>query len=86
MRSVYSGCVSEAVADCDTVLRAGLHAILDALPPDERELLQAVYLDEQPLAALAVASGRTYKALESKLGRLRTQLRARLLQFLRDES
>lgn len=75
-----------AEADLDTVVRAGLRAILDALPSDERELLHAAYLDEQPLAAIAAASGTTYKALESKLGRLRARLRARLLQFLHHES
>lgn len=75
-----------AAADLDTALRAGLRRILEALPPDERELLQAAYVDEQPLAEIAVATGTTYKALESKLGRLRARLRARLLKLLHHES
>jgi RNA polymerase sigma-70 factor (ECF subfamily) len=75
-----------AAADLDTALRASLRRILEALPPDERELLHAAYVDEQPLAEIAVATGTTYKALESKLGRLRARLRARLLKLLHYES
>jgi RNA polymerase sigma-70 factor, ECF subfamily len=70
----------------NTALAAGLRTILDELPADERELLQAAYVDEQPLTAIAAAAGTTYKALESKLGRLRARLRARLLKLLHHES
>ena len=70
----------------DTALRAGFREILDALAPAERELLQAAYVDEQPLAEIAADAGTTYKALESKLGRLRARVRERLLKLLRHES
>jgi RNA polymerase sigma-70 factor (ECF subfamily) len=75
-----------AAADLDTALRAALRQILDTLPPGERELLHAAYVDEQPLGELAAAEGTTYKALESRLGRLRARLRALLLNTLRHES
>jgi RNA polymerase sigma-70 factor (ECF subfamily) len=72
--------------ELDTALRAALRQILDTLPPGERELLHAAYVDDQPLGALAAAEGTTYKALESRLGRLRARVRAMLLKTLRHES
>ena len=58
---------------------------LATLPPDERELLQAAYIDERPLQELADASGQTYKAVESRLARLRQKLKAQLIIRLRHE-
>lgn len=55
------------------------------LPPEERELIQAAYVDERPLQDLAAESGQTYKAMESRLGRLRRKLKERLLKNLRHE-
>jgi RNA polymerase sigma-70 factor (ECF subfamily) len=55
------------------------------LPADECELLQAAYVDERPLQELADASRLTYKAIESRLGRLRQKLRQKLLHLLRRE-
>jgi DNA-directed RNA polymerase specialized sigma24 family protein len=75
-----------AAMEIDTTLRAALRQILDTLPPAERELLHAAYVDEQPLGELATAEGTTYKALESKLGRLRARVRVLLLKTLRHES
>ena len=59
---------------------------LASLPPEERELIQAAYVDERPLQELADESGQTYKALESRLGRLRYKLKERLLENLRHEN
>jgi RNA polymerase sigma-70 factor, ECF subfamily len=59
---------------------------LAALPPDERELIQAVYVDNRPLRELADEAGQTYKAVESRLGRLRQKLKAQLLKDLRHEN
>jgi RNA polymerase sigma-70 factor (ECF subfamily) len=53
--------------------------------PDEQELLRAAYEDERPLQELADGSGQSYKAVESRLGRLRQKLKTRLLSQLRNE-
>ena len=63
-----------------------LHEALAALPPDERELIQAAYLDQRPLRELAEQAGQTYKAVESRLGRLRQKLKAQVLKDLRHEN
>jgi RNA polymerase sigma-70 factor (ECF subfamily) len=64
------------------------HALIramDQFTPDEQELLRAAYEDERPLQELADESGQTYKAIESRLGRLRQKLKSRLLSQLRNE-
>lgn len=66
-------------------LAASLHRALEQLTAEERELMRAAYVDERPLQELAQASGRTYKAVESRLSRLRQKLKANLLQHLRHE-
>ncbi len=63
-----------------------LHEALAALPPDERELIQAAYVDKRPLRELAAEAGQTYKAVESRLGRLRQKLKEQLLKDLRHEN
>jgi RNA polymerase sigma-70 factor (ECF subfamily) len=63
-----------------------LREALAALPPEERELVQAAYVDKRPLRELAEASGLTYKAVESRLARLRQKLKEQLLRNLRHEN
>jgi RNA polymerase sigma-70 factor (ECF subfamily) len=63
-----------------------LREALAALPPEERELMQAAYVDKRPLRQLAEASGVTYKAVESRLARLRRKLKEQLLRNLRHEN
>ena len=63
-----------------------LREALAALPPDERELIQAAYVDKRPLRELADEAGQTYKAVESRLGRLRQKLKEQLLKGLRHEN
>ena len=63
-----------------------LRETLASLPPDERELIQAAYVDERPLQELADASGQTYKAVESRLARLRRKLKEQVLKHLRHEN
>src|SRR5437879_5107446 len=58
-------------ADSEHRLSEILRDALTALIPEERELIQAAYVDERPLQELAEASGLTYKAVESRLARLR---------------
>ena len=63
-----------------------LREALAALPPDERELIQSVYVDKRPLRELADETGQSYKAVESRLGRLRHKLKEQLLKGLRHEN
>jgi RNA polymerase sigma-70 factor (ECF subfamily) len=63
-----------------------LREALAALQPDERELLQAAYVDKRALGELAEAAGLTYKAVESRLARLRQKLKEQLLRNLRHEN
>jgi RNA polymerase sigma-70 factor (ECF subfamily) len=63
-----------------------LREALAALPPDERELIQAAYVDKRPLRELAAEAGLTYKAVESRLGRLRQKLKEQMLKGLRHEN
>ncbi len=56
---------------------------LTALTPEERELVQAAYVDRRALAELAAENRQSYKAMESRLARLRSRLKARLLTLLR---
>jgi RNA polymerase sigma-70 factor (ECF subfamily) len=63
-----------------------LREALAALRADERELMQAAYIDRRPLQELAAASGLTYKAVESRLARLRQKLKEQLLRELRHEN
>ena len=72
--------------DSDLRLSEILHEALAALAPDDRELLQAAYVDKRPLRELANEAGQTYKAVESRLGRLRQRLKGRLLKDLRNEN
>jgi len=63
-----------------------LQETLAGLPPEEREWLQAAYVDNRPLQELADEAGQTYKAFESRLGRLRQKLKEQLLKGLRHEN
>jgi len=63
-----------------------LRVALGELPPDALELLQSFYIDERPLSEIATERGLTYKAVESRLSRLRSALRERIFHLLRHES
>ena len=71
----------------DHRLSSALQAALQLLTPEECELVRAAYVDQRPLQELTDASGHTYKAVESRLGRLRRKLKNNLLnQLAREES
>lgn len=76
----------DGLANSEHQLGAILREALASLPPDERELIQAAYVDKRPLRELADGTGQTYKAVESRLGRLRQKLKAHLLKELRYEN
>ena len=59
---------------------------LAQLAPAERALIEARYTAGQPIAEIAAALGTTPKAVESRLARLRTRLRAWLTRATRHES
>jgi RNA polymerase sigma-70 factor (ECF subfamily) len=67
-------------------LSEAVHQVLATLAPEEREMLEAAYVDKRPLQQLADEAGLTYKAVESRLGRLRQKLKQQLLKGLRHEN
>jgi len=62
-----------------------LEEALAVLTPEERELIQAAYVDQRRLGELAAENQQTYKAMESRLARLRQRLKTHLLTQLRHE-
>jgi len=62
-----------------------LESALQAFTAEEAELLRAAYIDERPLQELADEAGQSYKAIESRLGRLRRKLKEAMLNTLHDE-
>lgn len=66
-------------------LSESLRQALGKLTAEEQELMREAYVDERPLQDLADATGQTYKALESRLARLRLKLRTNLLKHLHRE-
>jgi RNA polymerase sigma-70 factor (ECF subfamily) len=66
-------------------LAASVRQALEQITPEESEMLRAAYVDERPLQELADESGQTYKAIESRLARLREKLKKILLRNLRHE-
>jgi RNA polymerase sigma-70 factor (ECF subfamily) len=70
----------------DDHLAEALRQVLAECDPREAELLRAIYVDQRPLRELAAESGQTYKALESRLARLRQKLKSKLLSRLRHEN
>lgn len=63
-----------------------LRDALKSLTPEESELLQAAYVDERPLSELADSADQSYKAVQSRLARLRQKLKEQLLKTLRNEN
>lgn len=75
----------DTLANPDAQLSESLREALAQLTPEERELIQAAYVDGCSLRELADASGQTYKAVESRLARLRQKLKQHLLKHLDHE-
>jgi len=78
--------VALSTAVGENKMREALRLVLAECAPDDRELLNAMYIDGRALGELAAQSGQSYKALESRLARLRQKLRQKLLTHLRHES
>lgn len=68
----------------DSRLQTLLAESLTELAPEERLLVEAKYLDGEGVRELSISTGLTEKAVESRLLRLRRQLRERLLKKLNE--
>lgn len=75
-----------APVDADQRLSEALVRALQALPAEERSLVERKYLGKMSIHELATAAGETDKAVESRLGRIRRKLKAAILEELKHES
>jgi RNA polymerase sigma-70 factor (ECF subfamily) len=74
----------DLTAPDDDRLSAILTECLDELLPEDRRLLEGKYLDGSTIKELAGLTALTEKAVESRLGRLRSRLRKTLLNKLNE--
>jgi len=74
----------EANTEQESRLHSALEACLLALPSEDRALVERKYLANQTMRELAAQTGLTERAVESRLLRLRRQLREQMLRKLRD--
>jgi RNA polymerase sigma-70 factor (ECF subfamily) len=75
----------EPAPDREGELHEHLDSALGTLPPEDRALLEAKYFKKASVRELAQRAGCTEKALESRLMRLRRQLREIILKNLHHE-
>jgi RNA polymerase sigma-70 factor (ECF subfamily) len=73
-------------AEPQTEISNALELALESFVSEDAELLRAAYVDDIPIQELADAAGQTYKAMESRLGRLRKKLKETVFQNLRHEN
>lgn len=71
--------------DADPRLLSLLEQQLHQLSPEERTLVEAKYLEDQPVKALAGRFQASEKAIDSRLVRIRKKLKAALLAALENE-
>ena len=71
--------------DADEQLHALLKEKLNALPTDERQLVEQKYISHQSVREIAEAQQTTEKAVESKLSRVRRKLKDAVLLDLKNE-
>lgn len=75
-----------APVEADQRLAEALARALQALPDEERGLVERKYFAGVSVHELATAAGETDKAVESRLGRIRRKLKAAILEELKHES
>jgi len=75
----------EVDAGADLSLAELLEESVGELPPEERRLIEGKYLEGESVRRLSELEGLTEKAVESRLLRLRRQLRERILRKLRSK-
>jgi RNA polymerase sigma-70 factor (ECF subfamily) len=81
-RFAFQSSQSTVPIDDENRLSALLEESLAELPPEERHLVEAKYLEGFTVKELVTQTGLTEKAIESRLERLRRILRDRLLKKL----
>lgn len=69
--------------EADSRLGDSLEACLEALPADERRLVEGKYFEGRSVRDLAGEFSLSEKAVESRLGRVRQKLRIAILERLR---
>ncbi|MBI5388035.1 MAG: sigma-70 family RNA polymerase sigma factor [Verrucomicrobia bacterium] len=72
--------------DAETRLLASLGTHLDALPPEDRDLIERKYFDGESVREIADAVHSTEKSVESRLVRIRRRLKELVLAQLHDET
>jgi len=80
------GAESAEARPAEDRLVAALLVVMEELAPEDRELLRAFYLDKRPLGDLAEEAGQSYKAIESRMTRLRRKVKENLLTHLQNEN
>jgi RNA polymerase sigma-70 factor (ECF subfamily) len=73
----------ETARDEEARMSALLAQSLEELDPEDRRLLESKYLEGETIRELSAQTGLSDKAVESRLSRLRRQLREKLLEKLR---
>jgi RNA polymerase sigma-70 factor (ECF subfamily) len=73
---------SQVVADEDDVMRTALEESLNELNRNDRQLIEDKYVLGSTVKELSAAAGATEKSVESRLVRLRRELRQRVLKKL----
>jgi RNA polymerase sigma factor (sigma-70 family) len=73
------------IESTESELSRVLKNAMKELAEEDQELLLAFYLDRRPLSELAAEAGQSYKAMESRLTRLRLKLKTHFLEHLKDE-
>lgn len=68
----------------ERTLDAALGECLDELSPQDRDLIEAKYLNGETIRELSTGAGTTERAVESRLLRLRRRLREQILRKLRE--
>jgi DNA-directed RNA polymerase specialized sigma24 family protein len=74
--------VARRISGGRACIRVLLVSALADLSPDERELIEAKYMNQQTVREIAQARGASEKAIESRLTRVRRHLRDELLSRL----
>jgi RNA polymerase sigma-70 factor (ECF subfamily) len=79
----WSGALQQETVPEEQDLRGLVDESLEELNPEDRALIEGKYMQDESVRELASKTGLTDKAVESRLLRLRRQLRERILKNLR---
>jgi RNA polymerase sigma factor (sigma-70 family) len=82
LTALWAGDPVPPAEDPETLWHRALDAAIADLSTDDQSLLHARYTERAPLVEIAARNGTTDRAVESRLARLRTSLRASILLHL----